>query len=122
MGRMSILRLHGLAAVALALFVISAPVHAGSEPEEPPTPTVLDATPEEVKLLMEHAAKGEEEKNNETLEAVLVDMETRRSEEFEPFIKKMMSSKARKLQARAIRAAASNEMEGEKKAVLKLLK
>ena len=119
---MSYLRSLGLAALALVVLVAPSPAVAGTEAEEPPTPTVLEATPKEVERLIAAAEKANAEKDDKYLSRVLISMGERRDKAFAPVIKKAMGHKKSKVQALAIRAAASNQMEGETKRVLKLLK
>jgi hypothetical protein len=119
---MSTLRILGLAALALALLAAPRLSFAGTDPVEPPTPTVLDANPEEVEKLTAALEKANADGDKKLLAAALSDMDTHIDDSFKPFIKKAMSSKDKKVQALAIRAAASHDMESEKKQVLKLLK
>ena len=119
---MRFLRSFGLAVSALVVIMAPAPILAGSEAEEPPTPTVLEATPEEVTKLTDAVTKAYATKNNSLLTEALVLMDTHSDDSFKPLIKKALSSKDKKVLAAAIRAAASHQMEGEKKTVLKLLK
>jgi len=119
---MRFLRSFGLAASALVVLVAPSSTLAGTEAEEPPTPTVLEATPEEVTKLTDAVEKAYATKNNKLLAEALTLMDSHSDDSFKPIIKKAFSSKDKKVVAAAIRAAASHEMEGQTKAVLKLLK
>lgn len=119
---MQTLRTLAFATVAAAALLVPRAAPAGTEPEEPPTPTVLPATEEEVAILLEHAELAVKEKDDEKLAAVLLDMESRSHGKFVPIIAAALDHKDAQVQARAIRAAASNGMEDEAKHVLKLLK
>ena len=119
---MTLLRSLGLAVTAVVVLVAPASSLAGTQAEEPPTPTVLEATPEEVEKLTAAVEKAYAEKDTNLLAEALLLMDTHSDESFKPIIKKALSSKKKKVQAFAIRAAASHQMEDVKKQVLKLLK
>ncbi len=115
------LRLLGTLALVLAAVLHPRPVTAGIEPVEPDTPTVLPANEDEIAKVMAAADKAKAEKDDKLLLAALMSMETHRAEVFQPVISAAMGHRDAKIQAQAIRAAASHEMADEAKRVLKIL-
>ena len=111
-----------LLGVAIVAAALPSDLIAGAEPVEPPVPTVLTATEDEVKLLLDAVARSKEEKSDELLAAALLDMETRRHDSFVPIIEENLDHSDTQVQVRALRAAASHQMEGVTKDVLKILK
>jgi hypothetical protein len=119
---MRFLRTLGVVAAAAMVLWSSPAAFAGAEPVEPEVPTVLDATSEEVAKVLAAVEKSKADKDDKLFLSYLISMETHKADEFQPVIKDAMKSKEAKVQAAAIRAAASHEMSDEAKNVLKILK
>jgi hypothetical protein len=109
-----------IATVALA-FLAAATV-AGSKPEVPPVPAVLQASPEELKRVTEDAQKAIADNNDELIAKAIGDMESLRHDDFVPFIRTALKSNDPSVRAAALRAAATHEMRDIEKDVRKILR
>ena len=96
-------------------------VAAGETPVEPPTVDVLPASDAERKSALDSAAQGESEKAEEPTLAALAIMQTRKHDDFVPVLRKLVNDENPKVQAAAVRAAASQGLKDLDKAVRKLL-
>jgi hypothetical protein len=106
----------GLLAAAAAVSL------AGSKPETPPVPVVLEPSAEELKRVTEDVQKASAEKNDELFAKALEEMETLRHESFVPFVRTGLKSGDSGVLSAALRAAAAQDMKDVEKDVRKLLK
>jgi hypothetical protein len=94
---------------------------AGTKPEMPPVPAVLQPNEQELKQVTEDAQKAVAEKNDELLAKAIEEMETLRHESFVPYIRSGLKSGDTGVLAASLRAAASQDMKDVEKDVRKLL-
>ena len=107
--------------VSLSLLVLAAASLAGTKPEEPKVPAVLQPSPEELKRVTEDVQKATADKNDELLAKAIGDMESLRHETFVPFIRAGAKSANATVAAASIRAAATHELKDLEKDVRKLV-
>jgi HEAT repeat protein len=107
---------------ALTLVLIAAATLAGSKPEAPPVPAVLQPSAEELKRVTEDVTKALADKNDELIAKAIGDMESLRHETFVPFIRTTLKSGDPPVRAAALRAAATHELRDIEKDVRKFLK
>lgn len=108
--------------VAACLAALAAVSLAGSTPEQPPTPAVLQASDQEVKKVTEDLEKAFGDKDDELVAKAVEELETLRHDSFIPYIRKGLKSSDVDVQAAAIRAAASHELKDVEKDVRGLLR
>lgn len=108
--------------IAAFLAVAAAVSLAGSKPEVPPVPAVLEPSVEELKRVTDDVEKAVAEKNDELLAKAIEEMETLRHESFAAVIRKGLKSSDSSVLAASLRAAASQDMKDVEKDVRKLLK
>lgn len=114
--------LRGLCLLALAALTLApTPANAGSTPEEPPTPTVLEATEDEAGKILAALEKSKADKDPALMAAALLEMEGLSDKRFVPWIREGLKSKDNRVIQWSIRAAASHELADVEKAVVKLL-
>jgi hypothetical protein len=106
---------------------------AGTAPEEPPTPTILPPTEKELSKITAALEKATADKDDKLMAAALFEMAgvfaepgkvpiARTHDSFIPYIRTGLKSKDLDVQRMAIMAAASHEMKGVQKDIVKLLK
>lgn len=119
------LALAAIAAVGAVASAFAPPALAGSSPEEPPVPVILDPTPPELETINAALARiGEKEDPEEAdrlLVSCLLEMEKLRHESWVPVIRGALKSKNKEVLPHAIRAAATHELKDEAKNIRKLL-
>lgn len=107
---------------AISLVILAAATLAGSKPEVPPVPAVLQPSPEELKRVTEDVQKAVADKNDELIAKAIGDMESLRHESFVPFIRTALKSSEPPVRAAALRAAATHELRDLEKDVRKILR
>lgn len=108
--------------VAASLALSAALALAGSTPEVPPTPAVLQASDAEVKKCTDDLEKAFTEKDDELTAKALEEIETLRHDGFVPYIRRGLKSNAPAVIAASYRAAAAHEIKDIEKDVRKRLK
>jgi hypothetical protein len=106
---------------ALSLALLAAGTLAGSKPEVPPVPAVLQPSEQELKRVTEDVQKATADKNDELMAKAIGDMEGLRHESFVPFIRAGAKSANPAVLAASLRAAATHELKDMEKEVRKLL-
>jgi hypothetical protein len=106
---------------ALSLALLAAASLAGSKPEAPPVPAVLQPSEQELKRVTEDVQKATADKNDELLARAMGDMVSLRHESFVPFIRAGAKSASPEVVAASLRAAATHELKDMEKDVRKIL-
>lgn len=107
--------------VALSLALLAAASLAGSKPEAPPVPAVLQPSDDEVKRVTDEVTKATADKSDELLAKALGEMEALRHDSFVPFIRTGAKSSNPTVLAAALRAAATHELKDLDKDARRLL-
>jgi hypothetical protein len=111
----------GLAGAAAALFALPSAL-ADLAAVEPPVPVALEASADERKLLVEACEKAVAEKDDTLFANALHDMESRRHDDFVPWVRRGLGSADATVLSMALRAAASHELRDVEKDVRKILR